>query len=63
MKTNKQLAEIVAERFEKRLSDGFIEIVQDIATDLLIEEGYDLDTDEAWDTAMDVVSRIYVGAQ
>ena len=62
MKTNKQLALIVADRVRDIFEEQLMEAVQDVTTDLLEEEGIDLD-DDGWEIAMDVASRIYLGAQ
>ena len=62
MKTNRQLAQIVAERVYDIFEEQMMDAIQDITTDVLEEEGIELD-DDGWDTAMDVAGRIYIGAQ
>ena len=62
MKSHKQLAQIVAERLYDRFEEQMMDAIQDLTTDVLEEEGIELD-DDGWDTAMDVSGRIYIGAQ
>ena len=63
MTNNKRLAQIVAERLSYRLEEQMMDFVQDITTDVLEENGLNTDDDDAWETMMDVASRIYIGAQ
>ena len=62
MKTNRQLAQIVAERVYDIFEEQMMDAIQDITTDVLEEEGIELD-DDGWEVAMDVAGRIYIGAQ
>ena len=63
MTNNKRLAEIVAERISARLEEEMMELVHELTTDVLAENGLVNDDDETWDIMMDVASRIYIGAQ
>ena len=63
MPNNKRLAEIVAERISARLEEEMMDLVHELTTDVLAENGLIDDSDEAWDLMMDVASRIYIGAQ
>ena len=62
MKSHKQLAQIVAERLYDRFEEQMMDAIQDLTTDVLEEEGIELD-DDGWEVAMDVAGRIYIGAQ
>ena len=62
MKSNRQLAQIVAERLYDRYEEEMMEVIQDLTTDVLEENGIELD-DDGWEVAMDVAGRIYIGAQ
>ena len=62
MKSHKQLAQIVAERLYVRFEEQMMDAIQDLTTDVLEEEGIELD-DDGWEVAMDVAGRIYIGAQ
>ena len=64
MLDNKRLALIVAERLSDRLEEQMMELVHEITTDVLAENGVeaDDDNDETWETMMDVAGRIYIGA-
>ena len=61
--TNQHLAEIVALRVSDRLEEEMMDLVQELTTDVLAENGMIDDSDETWDLMMDVASRIYIGAQ
>lgn len=61
--TNHHLAEIVASRVSDRLEEEMMDLVQELTTDVLAENGMIDDSDETWDLMMDVASRIYIGAQ
>ena len=62
MKTNKQLALIVADRLHDLFEEKMMDALHEITTDVLEEEGIELD-DDGWETAMDIAGRIYIGAQ
>ena len=61
MKTNTQLAEIVAQRVSDRVFEDLSELIGEITTDLLLEEGYDPTEEETFDDMMDISSRLYIG--
>lgn len=63
--TNKELANIVLTRLEDRLEDlGLSEVLQEITMDVLSEYADNhMKTDEDYEQAMDVASRIYLAAQ
>ncbi len=63
MKTNKQLAEIVAQRISDRVFEDLIDLVSEITQDVLIEDGRDPCDEETFDDLMDITSRVYIGAQ
>jgi hypothetical protein len=63
MKTNKELAQIVADRLSDRLMEDLSELIGELTMDVLGEQGIDADSDDAWETLMDVSGRIYIGAQ
>jgi len=63
MTNNKRLAETVAERISARLHEEMMDLVHEITTDVLAENGLVNDDDDTWETMMDVASRIYIGAQ
>ena len=62
MTNNKRLAEIVADRISERVFEDMLELIQDVTTDVLIENGLSVDDDDAWETMMDVAGRIYIGS-
>lgn len=55
-----QLATLAAERLQERLDIG--DIVHDCVSEVMEEAGIDFDSDESWDLAMDVMSRIAITA-
>ena len=63
--TNKELANIVLTRLEDRLEDiGLSDLLQEITMDVLEEYADNhMKTDEDYEQAMDVASRIYLAAQ
>ena len=64
MTNNKRLAQIVAERIQDRLEEQMMDLVHEIATDVLSEYGLDEDgSEDEMETLMDVCGRIYIGAQ
>jgi len=63
MKNNTRLAQIVAERLSDRVMEDMADLIAELTQDVLQEYGIEFDNDEAWETMMDVSSRIYIGAQ
>ena len=63
MTNNARLAQIVAERLQDRLEEQMMELVHELTTDVLAENGLIDDSEETWETMMDVAGRIYIGAQ
>ena len=64
MKTNKQLAYIVAERVSERVFEDLTDLIADITADVISEyTDLAIDSEEAWETLMDVSGRLYIGAQ
>ena len=63
MKNNARLAQIVADRLSDRLEEEMMDLVHELTTDVLAENGLIDDSEETWETMMDVASRIYIGAQ
>ena len=63
MKNNARLAQIVAERLQDRLEEQIMDLVHELTTDVLAENGLIDDSEETWETMMNVASRIYIGAQ
>tara|TARA_R110001592_G_scaffold80079_4_gene238884 strand:- start:2647 stop:2838 length:192 start_codon:yes stop_codon:yes gene_type:complete len=63
MKTNTQLAEIVAQRVSDRVFEDMTDLIAEITTDLLLEEGCDPTSEEAFENLMDISGRLYIGAQ
>ena len=63
MKNNSRLAQIVAERLQDRLEEQMMDLVHELTTDVLAENGLIDDSEETWETMMDVCGRIYIGAQ
>ena len=63
MKSNKQLAQIVAERLADEMFEEMMERITDITADVMQEEGIDTTTDEAYDDLLEISSRLYIGAQ
>lgn len=62
--TNKELAQVVAQRLNDRVMEDMSDLVAELTMDLLTENGINPcdDGDFAWDTLMDVSSRIYIGS-
>ena len=63
MKNNARLAQIVADRLRDRLEEEMMDLVHELTTDVLAENGFIDDSEETWETMMDVAGRIYIGAQ
>ena len=63
MTNNARLAQIVAERLSDRLEEQMMDLVHELTTDVLAENGLIDDSEETWETMMDVAGRIYIGAQ
>ena len=64
MTNNARLAQIVAERLSDRLEEQMMDLVHEIATDVLSEYGVDEEgSDDEMETLMDIAGRIYIGAQ
>jgi len=63
MINNARLAQIVAERLSDRLEEQMMDLVHELTTDVLAENGLIDDSEETWETMMDVAGRIYIGAQ
>ena len=63
MKNNARLAQIVADRLSDRLEEEMMDLVHELTTDVLAENGLIDDSEETWETMMDVAGRIYIGAQ
>lgn len=63
--TNKELANIVLTRLEDRLEEiGLSDLLQEITVDVLEEYADNhMKTDDDYEQAMDVASRIYLAAQ
>jgi len=62
--TNKGLAQVVAQRLNDRVMEDLTDLVAELTMDVLSENGIDPcdDGDFAWETMMDVSSRIYIGS-
>jgi len=63
MKTNRELAQIVADRISDRVFEDMMELIADITHDVMMEEGFDTSSEEAYSEMLDISSRIYIGAQ
>ena len=63
MKTNKQLAEVVAQRISDRVFEDMIDLIAEITQDVLLEEGRDPCDEETFDDLMDISGRLYIGVQ
>ena len=64
MTNNARLAQIVAERLQDKFEEQMIDLIHEIATDVLSEYGVDEEgSDDEMETLMDVCGRIYIGAQ
>lgn len=61
--TNYELAQTVADRLRDRLEEQMMDLVHELTTDVLAENGLIDDSEETWETMMNVASRIYIGAQ
>jgi hypothetical protein len=63
MKSNKQLAQLVAERLTDEVFEEMMERIADITSDVMQEEGLDPSSDKGYDDLLDISSRLYIGAQ
>ena len=61
--TNFELAQTVADRLRDRLEEQMMDLVHELTTDVLAENGLIDDSEETWETMMDVAGRIFIGAQ
>ena len=61
--TNQQIANIVAQRVSDRVLEDMSDLIADLVVDVLLEQGRDTLDEDAFETLMDVSSRIYIGAQ
>jgi len=62
MKTNSQLAQIVADRLSERVFEDMMELIADLTHDVMVDEGIDITTEDAYSDMLDISSRIYIGA-
>ena len=64
MKTNHEIAQLVADRLGARLADYLGDQIAEITQEILEEEGFNVEAneDECFETLMDIAGRIYIGA-
>ena len=58
----KEMAQDLAERFSDYVCNELVEVLSDLADDILKENNIDPGTNEGMDLMMDLVRRVYVGA-
>tara|TARA_R110002012_G_scaffold125348_1_gene276765 strand:+ start:997 stop:1188 length:192 start_codon:yes stop_codon:yes gene_type:complete len=63
MKTNKQLAEVVAQRISDRVFEDMTDLIAEITQDVLLEEGRNPTDEDAFEDLMDISGRLYIGVQ
>ena len=56
------LAKIVAERASARMEEELEDLVQDLTMSVMIEHGYGVTDEDAYEMIVDIATRIYIGS-